>query len=70
MGVTEEGWEEVPVLIQVLILVGEVDVGGRMKGSAPVGEAWFVDERTLNRTPAILRKVFKTRRERLVLVYW
>lgn len=33
-------------------------LGGRRKGSAPVGEAWFEEDTTLNLTPAILRKVY------------
>ena len=33
--------------------------GGRRKGRAPVGEAWFVEGTMRNWTPAILRKVWK-----------
>lgn len=42
----------------VVVVVGvRADRGGSRKGRAPVGEAWFVEGRRWNLTPAIRRKV-------------
>ena len=46
------------VLVVVVLVVGViVGNGGSRKGRAPVGEAWFVEGRRWNLTPAIRRKV-------------
>jgi hypothetical protein len=45
-------------VVAVAVVVGVmVDNGGSRKGRAPVGEAWFVEGRRWNLTPAIRRKV-------------
>lgn len=38
---------------------GTLDGGGRRKGSAPEGEAWFVDGLVVNGTRAILSIVYE-----------
>lgn len=43
----------VGVVVEVI-----VDSGGSRKGREPVGEAWFVEGRRWNLTPAIRRKVY------------
>lgn len=48
----------VVVVVGGFVVVGVmVENGGRRKGRAPVGEAWFVEGRRWNLTPAIRRKV-------------
>lgn len=43
----------------VVVVVGVMsDSGGSRKGREPVGEAWFVEGRRWNLTPAIRRKVY------------
>lgn len=41
-----------------VVVVVTVDSGGSRKGREPVGEAWFVEGRRWNLTPAIRRKVY------------
>lgn len=49
----------VAVDIDVAVVVGVmVESGGSRKGREPVGEAWFVEGRRWNLTPAIRRKVY------------
>lgn len=48
----------VVVVVVVIVVVGVMaDSAGRRKGREPVGEAWFVEGRRWNLTPAIRRKV-------------
>lgn len=43
----------------VVVVVGVIDGrAGSRKGRAPVGEAWFVEGRRWNLTPAIRRKAY------------
>lgn len=49
----------VAVGVVVVVVVGVMsDSGGSRKGREPVGEAWFVEGRRWNLTPAIRRKVY------------
>lgn len=47
-----------------------VDSAGSRKGREPVGEAWFVEGRRWNLTPAIRRKVCHMNRVSLKLPKW
>lgn len=64
------------VAVDVAVVVGVmVDSGGSRKGREPVGEAWFVEGRRWNLTPAIRRKVYQYSFGQLevtqtVLVFW
>lgn len=47
------------VFVGVVVVVGMMsDSGGSRKGREPVGEAWFVEGRRWNLTPAIRRNVY------------
>lgn len=58
-------------VVVVLVVRGAmVDSAGSRKGREPVGEAWFVEGRRWNLTPAIRRKVYHMNRVSLKLPKW